>query len=366
MSLSIGIVGLPNVGKSTLFNALTKAQNAQAANYPFCTIEPNKATVAVPDARLDTLTRLVSPQKTVNASVNFIDIAGLVRGASKGEGLGNQFLATIRECAAILHVVRCFEDENITHVDGTVNPTRDVETIETELLLADIQSAEKRLERLQKIAKGDKDAKIAASYVGQLLEHMNAGHPALTFALPNNDAFMTAWREMGLITAKHVIYCANVDEDAAVTGNAYVDQLHSLAEQREAGFAMICAKIEEELQGLSEEEQGEMLLSFGIEESGLVRIIRTGYHTLGLISYFTAGPKEVRAWTIHQGWKAPQAAGVIHTDFERGFIRAEIISYDDYVVHGSEASCRTAGVLRTEGKDYIMHDGDIVHFLFNV
>lgn len=366
MSLSIGIVGLPNVGKSTLFNALTKAQNAQAANYPFCTIEPNKATVAVPDTRLDTLTQLVTPQKTIHASVDFIDIAGLVRGASKGEGLGNQFLATIRECAAILHVVRCFEDENITHVDGTVNPARDVETIETELLLADIQSVEKRLERLQKMAKGDKDAKAAAEHAAHLLAHMNAGYPALTFPLPENEAFLNTWREMGLITAKKIIYCANVDENAATGGNAHVEKLRALAEERGAGFAMICAKIEEELQGLPEDEQTEMLASFGIEESGLVRIIRTGYLTLGLISYFTAGPKEVRAWTIHRGWKAPQAAGVIHTDFERGFIRAEIISYADYIAYGTEAACRTAGVLRTEGKDYTMQDGDIVHFLFNV
>ena len=366
MSLSIGIVGLPNVGKSTLFNALTKAQNAQAANYPFCTIEPNKATVAVPDKRVDALTAKAKPQKTIHASVDFIDIAGLVRGASKGEGLGNQFLATIRECAAIVQVVRCFEDENITHVDGGVNPLRDVETIETELLLADLQSVEKRLEKLQKMAKGSKDAKAAAELMQGLLAHLNDGKPAAGFALPDNETFLASWRELGLITAKPVIYCANVDEAAVAYGNAFVDDLRALAAGRKAGFACICAKLEEELQGLPEEEQAEMLTSYGIEESGLVRIIRTGYATLGLCSYFTAGPDEVRAWTIHQGWKAPQAAGVIHTDFERGFIRAEVISFEDYMSHESEAACRADGVLRVEGKDYVVRDGDVMHFLFNV
>ena len=366
MSLSIGIVGLPNVGKSTLFNALTKAQNAQAANYPFCTIEPNKATVAVPDKRVDALTAKAKPQKTIHASVDFIDIAGLVRGASKGEGLGNQFLATIRECAAIVQVVRCFEDENITHVDGGVNPLRDVETIETELLLADLQSVEKRLEKLQKMAKGSKDAKAAAELMQGLLAHLNDGKPAAGFALPDNETFLASWRELGLITAKPVIYCANVDEAAVADGNAFVDDLRALAAGRKAGFACICAKLEEELQGLPEEEQAEMLTSYCIEESGLVRIIRTGYATLGLCSYFTAGPDEVRAWTIHQGWKAPQAAGVIHTDFERGFIRAEVISFEDYMSHESEAACRADGVLRVEGKDYVVRDGDVMHFLFNV
>ena len=366
MALSIGIVGLPNVGKSTLFNALTKAQNAQAANYPFCTIEPNKATVAVPDKRLQVLADLVHPQKITAASVDFVDIAGLVRGASKGEGLGNQFLANIRECAAIVHVVRCFDDENITHVDGAVNPLRDIDTIETELLLADIQSVEKRLERLRKMSKGDKEAKATADQVALLLDHLNAGKPAITFEQPEGDAFAANWREMGLITAKKTIYCANVDEDHAVDGNDYVQKVAALAKERNSGFAMICAKFEEELQGLPEEEQTEMLQSFGIGESGLVRIIRSGYATLGLMSYFTAGEKEVRAWTIHEGWKAPQAAGVIHTDFERGFIRAEIIAYEDYITLKSEAACRTAGVMRTEGKDYVMHEGDVVHFLFNV
>lgn len=366
MTLSIGIVGLPNVGKSTLFNALTKAQNAQSANYPFCTIEPNKATVGVPDGRMDKLVSLAKPQKTIFASVDFIDIAGLVRGASTGEGLGNQFLANIRECAAIVHVVRCFEDENITHVDGNVDPLRDVETIETELLLADIQSVEKRLERLQKLAKFDKDAKAVSEHVKALLEHLNAGKTAISFAQPEGEAFETTWREMGLLTAKKTIYCANVDEEAALNGNAHVEKVQALAAERNGGFALICAKIEEELQGLAPEEQTEMLQSFGIDESGLERIIRSGYHTLGLCSYFTVGPKEVRAWTFHTGWKAPQCAGVIHTDFERGFIRAEVIAYADYISHGTESACRTAGVMRTEGKEYIMQDGDVVHFLFNV
>ena len=366
MSLSIGIVGLPNVGKSTLFNALTKAQNAQAANYPFCTIEPNKATVAVPDERVDALSAKVSPKKTIHASVDFIDIAGLVRGASKGEGLGNQFLGNIRECAAIVEVVRCFEDENITHVDGSVDPLRDIDTIETELLLADLQSVERRLEKLQKMAKGSKDAKAAAEFMQGLLEHLNAGNGARSFELPDNETFLQSWRELGLLTAKPVIYCANVDEAAVADGNDFVARVQQLAEERHSGFACICAKLEEELQGLSAEEQAEMLSSYGISESGLVRIIRTGYDTLGLCSYFTAGPDEVRAWTIHKGWKAPQAAGVIHTDFERGFIRAEVISYADYMSHESEAACRSDGVLRVEGKEYVVQDGDVMHFLFNV
>jgi GTP-binding protein YchF len=366
MSLSIGIVGLPNVGKSTLFNALTRAENAQAANYPFCTIDPNKATVPVPDRRIDALTAKVNPRKSIYASVDFIDIAGLVQGASQGEGLGNQFLANIRECAAIVHVVRCFEDSNITHVSGSVDPLRDVATIDTELLLADVQSVEKRLEKLQKMAKNSKDAKLAADFAQDLLAHINSGRAASAFALPDNEQLLQLWREWSLLTAKPVIYCANVDEESMAQGNSFSAALQELASQRKAGFTLICARLEEELQGLPEEEQAEMLASYGIEESGLERIIRSGYDTLGLCSYFTAGPDEVRAWTIRKGTKAPQAAGVIHTDFERGFIRAEVISYQDYMAHPSEAACRTSGVLRVEGKDYVVRDGDVIHFLFNV
>lgn len=366
MSLSIGIVGLPNVGKSTLFNALTKAQNAQAANYPFCTIEPNKATVAVPDARVDALTAKAHPRKTIYASVDFLDIAGLVRGASKGEGLGNQFLATIRECAAIVEVVRCFEDGNIIHVDGSVDPMRDIDTIETELLLADLETAERRLERLKKVARLNKDARSSAAMLEELVAHLDKGNPAGTFQLPPDDeAVATLWQGMGLLTAKRIIYCANVDE-AGIGGNAMSAAVEKHAAAHGAGFAVICARLEEELQGLPEDEQKEMLESYGVSASGLERIIRTGYDTLGLCSYFTAGPDEVRAWTIHKGWKAPKAAGVIHTDFERGFIRAEVISYDDYMSHESEAACRAAGVLRVEGKDYVVQDGDVMHFLFNV
>ena len=366
MALSIGIVGLPNVVKSTLFNALTKAQNAQAANYPFCTIEPNKATVPVPDNRLDQLTELVHPQKTVQATVDFIDIAGLVRGASKGEGLGNQFLGNIRECAAILEVVRCFDDGDITHVDGSVDPLRDVDTIETELLLADIQSVGKRFERMQKMSKGDKSAKAAVDEMERLLSHLDAGNPASTFEAKDIELFHAAWHELGLLTAKKIIYCANVDEDSLLKDNEHVTRLKTFAAERGIEVVTICARIEEELQGLSEEDQKEMLSSYGIGESGLLRVIHSGYKALGLASYFTAGEKEVKAWTIGEGWKAPQAAGVIHTDFERGFIRAEVISFDDYIKYRTEAACRTAGVLRTEGKEYVVRDGDVMHFLFNV
>ncbi len=366
MPLSIGIVGLPNVGKSTLFNALTKAQNAEAANYPFCTIEPNKATVAVPDRRVDKLTAMVKPKKAIHATVDFIDIAGLVRGASKGEGLGNQFLANIRECAAILEVVRCFENDNITHVDGAIDPLRDIETIETELLLADIQTAERRLERLSRQAKGDKEAKLAADEMARLIDHMNEGKPASAFTAKDSETVKANLAELGLLSGKKVIYCANVDEDGLAEDSEQVKLVRERAKTRGGEVVKVCAKLEEELQGLAEEEQRAMLESYGVEESGLVRIIRAGYTELGLISFLTAGEKEVRAWTVERGAKGPQAAGVIHSDFERGFIRAEVISYDDYVRLGSEAACRSAGVLRVEGKEYVVQDGDIMHFLFNV
>ncbi len=366
MSLSIGIVGLPNVGKSTLFNALTQAQNAQAANYPFCTIEPNKATVLVPDERLWALAHLAKPQKTIQAMVDFVDIAGLVRGASKGEGLGNQFLANIRECAAIVEVVRCFDDENITHVDGDIDPLRDIETIETELLLADIQSVTKRLERVQKLAKFDKAVRVVVEELTKLLAHLDSGGRAGTFVVKDNEILRTTWHEMGLLTDKKIIYCANVDEKGLTEHNEHVQRVQALAKERGCESVVICARVEEELQGLSKEDQQEMLESYGITESGLVSVIRTGYSMLGLISYFTVGEKECRAWTIEQGWKAPAAAGVIHSDFERGFIRAEVIGYDDFIKHTTEAACRVAGVLRTEGKEYVVNDGDVMHFLFNV
>ncbi len=366
MGLSIGIVGLPNVGKSTLFNALTKAQNAEAANYPFCTIEPNKAIVPVPDERINQLAKLVNPARLVNSTVDFVDIAGLVKGASKGEGLGNQFLSNIRETDAILEVVRCFDNGDIVHVDGSINPLRDIEVIETELILADVQTLEKKIDRLQKAAKGDKTAKLVLDDAEALLKFMNEGNTAFSFPEKDKETLQELFNELRLMTSKKIIYCANVDENGLSEDNEYVKAVKNFGETRGADVVKISAKVEEELVGLEDKERVEFLESYGVKEGGLEKIIHTGFHTLGLSSYFTAGPKEVRAWTIHKGWKAPQAAGVIHTDFEKGFIRAEVISYEDYIKHGSEAACRAAGVLRVEGKDYIVQDGDVMHFLFNV
>jgi GTP-binding protein YchF len=366
MGLSIGIVGLPNVGKSTLFNALTKAQNAEAANYPFCTIEPNKAIVPVPDERLFKLAELVNPARIVNSTVDFVDIAGLVKGASKGEGLGNQFLSNIRTTDAILEVIRCFNNDDIVHVDGNVNPLRDIEVIETELILADVQTLDKKIEGLQKMAKADKSAKLLLDDAESLVKFMNEGNIALSYPDLEKETIQMLINDLRLMTAKEIIYCANVDEKGLAQDNEYVKTVQKYGQLKDADVVKISAKVEEELVGLEDFERIEFLNSFGAKESGLEKIIRTGFHSLGLVSYFTAGPKEVRAWTIHRGWKAPLAAGVIHTDFEKGFIRAEVISYNDYVKYRSETACKSAGVMRIEGKDYIVQDGDIMNFLFNV
>ncbi len=366
MGLSVGIVGLPNVGKSTTFNALTKAQNAESANYPFCTIEPNKAVVPVPDPRLEELAKIVKPERVVHSTIDFVDIAGLVRGASKGEGLGNQFLGNIKETEIILHIVRCFEDENVTHVEGGVDPLRDVEIIETELLLADIQTLEKKIERLQKQAKADKKAKELLETAKELLKHLNSGEPASTFPKKDSEGFQALNKNLRFLTAKEIIYGANVDEDSLLEDNEYVKTLKEYAQKRGSEVIKLCAKIEEEMVALDEEEKKEFLKELGVEESGLEQIIRKSFDKLGLMSYFTAGVKEVRAWTIKKGTKAPQAAAVIHNDFEKGFIRAEVISYEDFIAYKGEAGAKEAGKMRLEGKDYIVQDGDIIHFRFNV
>ncbi|WP_163555116.1 redox-regulated ATPase YchF [Helicobacter suis] len=365
MGLSIGIVGLPNVGKSSLFNALTRSTQAQSANYPFCTIDPNKAVVDVPDVRLKELARIVKPERIQHSSVEFVDIAGLIKGASQGEGLGNQFLGAVRECAVILHVVRCFEDENITHVSGQINPLADIETIEIELILADIQSLEKRLEKLNKLAKTSKDAQASLKVASALLAHLNALKPASTFA-PQDDYFLELDRELRFLSAKKVIYVANVDEAHANSLNAHAHSVQDLAKQRNAPFVGLSAKLEEELGSMAEHEAKEFLQSLGVNQSGLDKIITLGFDTLGLMSYFTAGVKEVRAWTILKGSSAPVAAGVIHKDFEKGFIKAETISYADFIACGGEQGAKQKGVLRVEGKDYIVQDGDVMHFRFNV
>jgi GTP-binding protein YchF len=366
MALGVGIVGLPNVGKSTLFNALTRAQNAEAANYPFCTIEPNKATVPLADARLDALAKIANPAQIVKATVDFIDIAGLVRGASKGEGLGNKFLANIRETNAILQVVRCFADDDVVHVEGGIDPVRDIEIIETELVLADMQSLEKRIDRVGRQARADKELRREVDAMEALMKHLDAGQPVRTFPRAEGDALGATLTELQLITEKPVIYCANVGEDELSAESAQVARVKEQAAKKGCDVVVISAKMEAELAGLTDAERDDFLGSYGLKESGLDQTIRMAYHTLGLASYFTAGPKEVRAWTFHRGWTAPKCAGVIHTDFERGFIRAEVIAFDDYVRLGGEHGAKTAGLMRVEGKDYQFQDGDVVHFLFNV
>ena len=367
MGLGIGLVGLPNVGKSTTFNALTKAQNAESANYPFCTIEPNKAVVPVPDKRLDELAKIVKPQRIQYSTLDFVDIAGLVKGASKGEGLGNKFLSNIRETEVILQIVRCFDDENITHVEGSIDPIRDIQIIETELLLADIDALEKRINALTRKAKGnDRDAKAQLEIAKELLEHLENEEPVSTFENRDNDAFRALLRDLRLLTDKEIIYGANVDEDGLAEDNEYVKSLREYAKKYNREVIKLCAKIEEEMVTFSEEEKQEMLESLGVKESGLEQIIRKGFDKLGLMSYFTAGVKEVRAWTIKKGTTAPKAASVIHNDFEKGFIRAEVISYEDFIKYGGEAGAKEAGKMRLEGKDYIVQDGDIMHFRFNV
>ena len=366
MGLGVGIVGLPNVGKSTLFNALTRAQNAESANYPFCTIEPNKASVPMSDARLEKLAEIAKPEKVIKATVDFIDIAGLVRGASKGEGLGNKFLANIREVDAILHVVRSFNDDDVVHVEGEIDPVRDIEIIETELVLADMQSLEKRIERVAKQARADKELHKEVEAMQKLLSHVNDGHPIRTYEYDESDPITVTLKEAQFLTDKPFIYCANVGEDDLESPTDFVKKVQEFAASKGCDVITVSAKMESELAGLSDEERDDFLSSYGLEESGLDQTVRMAYHTLGLASYFTAGPKEVRAWTFHRGWKAPKCASVIHTDFERGFIRAEVISYDEYIEHNGESGAKAAGVMRVEGKEYEVQDGDVMHFLFNV
>jgi GTP-binding protein YchF len=367
MGLGIGLVGLPNVGKSTTFNALTKAQNAESANYPFCTIEPNKAVVPVPDERLEELAKIVNPERIQYSTVDFVDIAGLVKGASKGEGLGNKFLSNIKETEVILQIVRCFEDENITHVEGSVDPIRDIEIIETELLLADLESLEKRISNLERKAKGkDKEAIAQLDIAKKLLAHLENEEPASTFELKDEDAFISLNKEMRLLTSKEIIYGANVDEDSLAQDNEFVTKLKEFANSKNREVIKLCAKIEEEMVSFDEEEKIEMLESLGVSESGLDQIIKKCFSKLGLMNYFTAGVKEVRSWTIKQNTTAPKAAAVIHNDFEKGFIRAEVISYEDFIEYGGEAGAKEAGKMRLEGKEYIVQDGDVMHFRFNV
>ncbi|MBX9882581.1 MAG: redox-regulated ATPase YchF [Sphingomonas sp.] len=366
MGFRCGIVGLPNVGKSTLFNALTETAAAQAANYPFCTIEPNVGNVAVPDPRLQQLAAIAHSAKVIETQLGFVDIAGLVRGASKGEGLGNQFLGNIREVDAVVHVLRCFEDGDVTHVEGKVDPIADAETVETELMLADLESLEKRVPNLtKKAAQGDKEAKAAASVLGQALELLRDGRPARLTA-PKDEDERRALAQAQLLTAKPVLYVCNVEEASAAEGNAHSAKVFAKAAAEGAQAVIVSAAIEAEIATMPAEERGEFLAELGLEETGLGRVIRAGYALLDLITFFTVGPKEARAWTVSKGAKAPQAAGAIHSDFERGFIRAETIAFADYVALKGEAGAREAGKLRQEGKDCAVQDGDVMLFRFNV
>ncbi|MGA9794199.1 MAG: redox-regulated ATPase YchF [Rhizomicrobium sp.] len=364
MGFKCGIVGLPNVGKSTLFNALTQTAAAQAANYPFCTIEPNVGDVAVPDARLEKLAGIAKSAEIIPTRITFVDIAGLVRGASKGEGLGNQFLANIREVDAIVHVLRCFEDDDITHVEGKIDPVSDAETVETELMIADLESLEKRVVPIEKKAKsGEKEAKEQFALMMKALVLLREGKPARLADLTPEER--EPFRQLGLLTQKPVLYVCNVDEGAAATGNKFSKAVEEMAKKQGAGAVVISARIEEEVAQLPAGEREEFLASLSLQEPGLNRLIRAGYDLLGLITFFTAGPKETRAWTVTNGSRAPQGAGVIHTDFEHGFIRAETIAYNDYVANKGEAGARDAGKFRLEGKEYVVQDGDVMHFRFN-
>lgn len=366
MAFSIGIVGLPNVGKSTTFNALSGAQNAMVANYPFCTIQPNRAVVPLPDERLDALHKLLGVPNKIPATVEFVDIAGLVKGAHKGEGLGNQFLSHIRDTSAILHVVRCFDDPNVVHIQARPEPRADMEIIEVELALADLQTLERKIERLESSVKGDKGQVLILDMCHRLREHLQKGLPAATFSLVSDEKFQALDHELRLLTGKPVIYLANVDERCLSEPNPYLEEVLEIGKEKGIQVVVVCAEIEQELQGMPEVEKAEYLQLAGVEAAGLEQVIRKSFTMLDLISFFTRNENEVRAWNIPRGTPAPKAAGAIHTDFERGFIRAEVIPYDVYVQYGSTAAVKSHGLMRLEGKEYLVQDGDIVYFRFNV